>query len=138
LTAADGREGRLIIWRGGWADVELLAGGTVTSRNPALRDVADCAAVARSLASQLTATSSSQPQQPPDLSPVAVLWVTDWWGGPVEGMASYQGQDCWFRAIFDEEADEGTSPRRCRLYELTDGERRRLWGAQDEVSKAMD
>jgi hypothetical protein len=24
-----------------------------------------------------------------DLSPVAVLWVTDWWDGPVEGMASF-------------------------------------------------
>jgi hypothetical protein len=127
LTASVGHEGRLVIWRGGWADVELLAGGTVTSRNPALCDVADCDAVARSLASQLTATLPSQPQHPPDLSPVTVLWVTDWWDGPVEGMASYQGRDCWFRAIFDEEADEWTSPRRCRLYELTDGEGQRLW-----------
>jgi hypothetical protein len=42
-------------------------------------------------------------------------------------MASYQGRDCWFRAIFDTEADEWTSPRRCWLYELADGERERLW-----------
>jgi hypothetical protein len=56
-----------------------------------------------------------------------VLWVTNWWDGPVEGMASYQGRDCWFRAIFDEEAGEWTSPRRCRLYELHDDKRQRLW-----------
>ena len=55
------------------------------------------------------------------------MWVTDWWDGPVEGMASYQGRDCWFRAIFDAEADEWTSPRRCRLFELTPDERDRLW-----------
>ena len=42
LTAADGREGRLVIWRGGWADVDVLADGTVTSRNPAIHDVAEC------------------------------------------------------------------------------------------------
>ena len=54
------------------------------------------------------------------------MWVTDWWDGPVEGMATYQGRDCWFRAIFDTDGDEWTSPRRCRLYELTPDERQRL------------
>jgi hypothetical protein len=62
-----------------------------------------------------------------DLSPVSVLWVTDWWDGPLEGMASFGGQDCWFRGVFGTEADEWTRPRRCRLYELTDDERVRLW-----------
>jgi hypothetical protein len=62
-----------------------------------------------------------------DLGPVMVLWIDDWWDGPVEGMASFEGRDCWFRAIFDAEEDEWTSPRRCRLYELSDDERTRLW-----------
>jgi hypothetical protein len=44
-------------------------------------------------------------------------------------MACYQGRECWFRAIFDEEADEWTSPRRCRLYELAGDERLRLWAS---------
>jgi hypothetical protein len=123
LTAADGREARLVIWSGGWADVDLLAGGTVTTGNPRLADPDECAALANSLASELTA--------PPlhwgtDLRPVTIEWVTDWWDGPVEGMASYQGRDCWFRAIFDTEADEWTSPRRCRLYELSPDERDRM------------
>ena len=123
LTAADGREARLVIWSGGWADVDLLAGGTVTTGNPRLADPDECAALANSLASELTA--------PPlhwgtDLRPVTIEWVTDWWDGPVEGMASYQGRDCWFRAISDTDADEWTSPRRCRLFELTPGERDRL------------
>ena len=64
---------------------------------------------------------------PLDLRPVTILWITDWWDGPVEGMATYQDRDCWFRAIFDTSADEWTSPRRCRLYELAPDERQRLW-----------
>ena len=123
LTAADGREARLVIWRGGWADVDLLTGGTVTTRNPGLDDPAGCAALASSLASQLTAPPLHRGS---DLRPVTIVWVTGWWDGPVEGMASYQGRDCWFRAIFDTGADEWTSPRRCRLYELSPDERDRL------------
>ena len=124
LTAADGREARLVIWRGGWADVDLLAGGTVTTRHPTLDDPAGCAALASSLASQLTAPPL---EWGPDLTGVTIVWVTGWWDGPVEGMATYQGRDCWFRAIFDAEADEWTSPRRCRLFELSPDERDRLW-----------
>ena len=112
MTAADGREARLVIWRGGWADVDLLAGGTVITRNPDLDDPAGCAALASSIASELTAPPL---HWGPDLRPVTIVWVDDWWDGPVEGMATYQGRDCWFRAIFDTEADEWTSPRRCRL-----------------------
>jgi hypothetical protein len=126
LTAADGRTGRLVIWRGGWADIDLLDGDTVTTRNPAIHDLADCVAEARSLARQLTVTSPPLPPDRRDLSPVTVLWVSDWWDGPLEGMASYRGKDCWFQAIFDDETGEWTAPRRCRLYELTDGERQRL------------
>jgi hypothetical protein len=127
LTAADGREARLVIWRGGWADIDLLAGGTVTTRNPAVHDLAGCAALAASLASELTAPQPGRGGDRLDLRPVTIMWVTDWWDGPVEGMATYQGRDCWFRAIFDTGAGEWTSPRRCRLYELTPAERQRLW-----------
>jgi hypothetical protein len=123
LTAADGREARLVIWRGGWADVDLLAGGTVITRNPDLDDPAGCAALARSIAGELTAPPL---HWGPDLRPVTIAWVDDWQDGPVEGMATYQGRDCWFRAISGTEADEWTSPRRCRLFELTPGERDRL------------
>jgi hypothetical protein len=123
LTAADGREARLVIWRGGWADVDLLAGGTVITRNPDLDDPAGCAALARSIAGELTAPPL---HWGPDLRPVTIAWVADWQDGPVEGMATYQGRDCWFRAISGTEADEWTSPRRCRLFELTPGERDRL------------
>ena len=126
LTAADGREGRLVIWRGGWADVDLLAGGTVTTRNPGVRDLAGCAALAAWMAGELTARRPERGDDWVDLRPVTIVWVTDWWDGPVEGMATYQGRDCWFRAIFDTGADEWTSPRRCRLYELTPDERERL------------
>jgi hypothetical protein len=124
LSGPDGREARLVIWRGGWADVDVLAGGAAFTRCPDLDDLASCAALARSLAGELTAPPRKWGT---DLRPVTIAWTTDWWDGPVEGMATYQGRDCWFRAIFDTEADEWTSPRRCRLYELSPGERDRLW-----------
>ena len=84
--AAGGRDGRMIIWRGGWADIQLLADSTVTTRNPALLDLADCVAAAVSLASQV-ATGAAPDQEGPELDGVSLLWVTDWWDGPVEGMA---------------------------------------------------
>jgi len=62
------------------------------------------------MTSQLAAIPPTPTKPSPDLSPVTVLWITDWWAGPVERMASYQGRDCWFRAIFDEKADEWTAP----------------------------
>jgi hypothetical protein len=67
LTAADGREARLVIWRGGWADIDLLAGGTITTRNPGVHDLAGCAALAASLASDLTAPLPEQGQNFLDL-----------------------------------------------------------------------
>jgi hypothetical protein len=66
LTAADGREGRLVIWRGGWADVDVLADGTVTSRNPAIHDVAECIDLASSLVSQLIPASTAKTQRCPN------------------------------------------------------------------------
>jgi hypothetical protein len=66
LTASGGREGRLVIWHGGWADVELLADATVTSGNPAIHDVAECIDIAISLASELTTAPTSQTQPPPE------------------------------------------------------------------------
>lgn len=56
LTAANGNEARLVIWRGGWADVDLLLGTHVVSRNPDLHDAAACVALAESIAAQLVIT----------------------------------------------------------------------------------
>jgi hypothetical protein len=123
LTAADGREARLVIRRGGWADAGLLAGGTVTTRNPDLDDPAGCAALASSIAGDLTAPPL---HWGPDLRPVTIARVDDWQDRPAEGIATHQDRDCWYRAISGTEADEWTSPRRCRLFDLTPGERDHL------------
>jgi hypothetical protein len=61
------------------------------------------------------------------LSGVTVLWISDWWDGPVAGLASFDGHDRWFRAIFDEEADEYPSPRRYRLFEISEPELVKQW-----------
>ena len=97
-----------------------FASGTVTTRNPGVRDLA------ASMAGEITARRPERGTTGSTSRPVTIVWFTDWWDGPVEGMATYQGRDCWFRAIFDTGADEWTSPRRCCLYELTPDERERL------------
>lgn len=56
LAAANGNEARLVIWRDGWADVDLLLGTRVVSRNPDLHDAAACVALAESIAAQLLIT----------------------------------------------------------------------------------
>jgi hypothetical protein len=56
LTAANANEARLVIWRGGWADVDLLLGTHIVSRAPDLHDAAACVALAESIAAQLDIT----------------------------------------------------------------------------------
>jgi hypothetical protein len=56
LAAANGNEALLIIWRGGWADVDLLLGTHVVSHTPDLHDAAACVALAESIAAQLVIT----------------------------------------------------------------------------------
>ena len=109
----------------GW-DRLLAAPGTVTTCNPDVHDLAGSAALAASLASNLTSPLPEHGQHFLDLRRVTIVWVTDWWDGPVESMASYQGRDCGVQAIFDTVADKWTSPWRCRLYELSTDERQRL------------
>lgn len=65
LTAANGNEAILVLWRGGWADVDLLPGGHVISRAPDLHDVAGCVALAESIAAQLAAPPSSDQKKKP-------------------------------------------------------------------------
>jgi hypothetical protein len=60
LTASNGNEGFLVIWRGGWADVGQLIYGKALHGAPDLRDEADCTALAESIASQLAAPPSSE------------------------------------------------------------------------------
>ena len=35
-----------------------------------------------------------------------VIKIFDWWDGPVEGLAEFEGKKCIFQRIFDVEADE--------------------------------
>jgi len=42
LTTDRGNEALVVIWRGGWADFDVLAGGEVTTNAPNLASVTDC------------------------------------------------------------------------------------------------
>ena len=57
----------------------------------------------------------------PLLEGVEPVWLTDYWDGVLEGLASYRGRGHWFRAEpFD--PDEPPKVRRHRLYALTEEE----------------
>jgi hypothetical protein len=60
LTSANGNKALIIMWRGGWADVDVLVGTEVTSRAPDLHDAADCVTLAESIANQLSTRPASE------------------------------------------------------------------------------
>jgi len=63
-----------------------------------------------------------------ELRGVRLLWVSDFWDGPTAGMATYDGREYWFAAVWDEEADDFTNrPRRYLLRELTDDQHAAEW-----------
>jgi hypothetical protein len=43
---------------------------------------------------------------------VVVLWTTEWWDGPVRGVATGGNRHYWFDAVFDQATDEFVEPRR--------------------------
>jgi hypothetical protein len=56
------------------------------------------------------------------LEDVVVLWTTEWWDGPVRGVATGGNRHYWFDAVFDQATDEFVDPRRLVVYELTEEE----------------
>jgi hypothetical protein len=56
------------------------------------------------------------------LEDVLVLWTTEWWDGPIRGVATGGNRQYWFDAVFDQATDEFVEPRRLVVYELTEEE----------------
>jgi hypothetical protein len=54
------------------------------------------------------------------LAGVTILWADDYWDGPLAGVALYEDRLHYFDTAWDPEADDWTSPRRFRLWRLTD------------------
>lgn len=52
----------------------------------------------------------------PELEGVDVVWWRDWYDGPLDGLACYEGREYWFTAVGDWWND------RPRHYELVDVE----------------
>ncbi|MBI4942189.1 MAG: hypothetical protein HY830_15700 [Actinobacteria bacterium] len=53
-----------------------------------------------------------------DVDGVQLLWLSDYWDGPVAGLALYRGERLWFDAEWDDSLDDWTAPRRYRLRRL--------------------
>lgn len=63
MDAAPSRHAELVLWSGGWADLDCLIDDEILSEGPQYRDTAECIAVAERLADRLL--SSAQPQDRP-------------------------------------------------------------------------
>ena len=63
MDGAPGRRAELVLWCGGWANLDCLIDGQVLSEAPQYRDAAECVAVAERLADRLL--SGAQPQDRP-------------------------------------------------------------------------
>jgi hypothetical protein len=59
MATAPGRYAELVLWCGGWADLNLFIDDQVVAETPHYRDAAECAAVAERLADRLL----SRPRQ---------------------------------------------------------------------------
>lgn len=50
----------------------------------------------------------------------SVLWCDSFWDGPVSGMLSYQGRECWFEMIQENEnSEQGLWHRRYAIIALS-------------------
>jgi hypothetical protein len=47
-----------------------------------------------------------------ELTGVRILWDSHWHDGPVSGLAEYEGQHCWFQAVWDDALDQWSHPRK--------------------------
>jgi hypothetical protein len=59
LHAGDGAEAFLVLWTGGWADLEALINGQVVVETPEFTDVPSCVAVAEALVARLAGLAES-------------------------------------------------------------------------------
>jgi hypothetical protein len=59
-----------------------------------------------------------------ELTGVAIDWWTDWYDGPIAGVASYGGHRYWFRGAGPDDYEPAldSSERRLYLYPMTDEE----------------
>jgi len=56
-----------------------------------------------------------------DRADVRLLWHSDFWDGPINGLCLYQGRKCWFEACAEGEQDDGFY-RRYLVLILTKGQ----------------
>lgn len=57
------------------------------------------------------------------LGELRVLWIHDYWDGPLSGVLAHRGRLRWFECCnFSEEAEGEVEPRRYLLRDLTDAE----------------
>lgn len=62
LTTGSGNVALVVIWRGGWADFDVLAGGEVTTNAPDLTSAADCAELVETAVNLISGRAS--PERP--------------------------------------------------------------------------
>jgi hypothetical protein len=61
-----------------------------------------------------------------ELHGVEIQWFSDWYDGPVDGLAAYNGLDHWFAAVFEPDMRDW-HPREYVLHPLTPDQAVREW-----------
>jgi len=54
-----------------------------------------------------------------EASEVRLLWYGDYWDGPIDGLLSFRGEQCWFELVTENEGDLGEWYRRFVILRLT-------------------
>lgn len=63
-----------------------------------------------------------------EIASVQLLWIDNWWDGPLSGVVLHKGTEHRFEAVWDRRTDDWYSPRVFWLYEpMTKDEREAAW-----------
>ncbi len=62
-----------------------------------------------------------------ELRGLTLMWLDNWWDGPLSGLAQYWNLEHYFEAVWDTEADDWAVPRVFLLYELDPDQRQQAW-----------
>ncbi len=73
----------------------------------------------------------------PELNGVRVIWFSDWYDGPVTGLAEYDGHEYWFVMVVNEGGETWDfEPRVYILHRLTPDQLAQEWDAHRDFAAA--
>jgi hypothetical protein len=73
----------------------------------------------------------------PELRGVRMVWFSDWYDGPITGLAAYEGREHWFVMVTDDDGEHWDfDPRIYLLHQLTPEQVSQEWRAHRSFAAA--